>query len=441
MMYSRGTIKSPLNPLAAELNDILSRDGCKAASLLSERGLRAYFPHHGILGQGVDAKGCAINATLGTAKEDDGSPLHLKCLSELLDIPPAAFLYAPSFGLPELRKHWAEAQLQKNPSLAEVPHSLPVVTNALTHALFMAAQMVVGRNEKIIIPDYYWDNYELIFTEAFGATFDTFATFSRGKFNVAGLRRKLLSRGEKKLVVLNFPNNPTGYTPTVEEAEAIQKVFAEAAVAGKRIAVIVDDAYFGLVYEKGVYRESIFTKLAALHENILAIKLDGATKEDYVWGFRIGFITFGMKGMTAEQFKALEDKAGGLVRSTISSSSNIAQRLLLAAYANPRYAEEKREKHATLETRYRKVKSILRAHREYRETFQAMPFNSGYFMCIKPLGVDAEELRRHLVEKYSTGTIMLGGLIRIAFSSVPTCKLEALFANIDAAIREIRTAH
>ena len=431
-------IRRPLNPLAGELNGILSRDGCVAASLLSERGLRAYFPHHGILGQGFDAKGCAINATLGTAKEDDGSPLHLKCLSDLLRIPPAAFLYAPSFGLPDLRGYWRDAQLRKNPSLEGIPHSNPVVTNALTHALFMAAQLVVGRGEKVIIPDLFWDNYDLIFTEAFGATFDTFPTFRRGRFNVAGLRRKLLGRGEKKIVVLNFPNNPTGYSPKEDEADAIQAAFLEAAQAGKRIAAIVDDAYFGLVYEKGVFRESIFTKLAALHENILAIKLDGATKEDYVWGFRIGFITFGMKGMDPAQFKALEDKAGGLVRSTISSSSNVAQRLLLAAYGDDRYEEEKREKHATLETRYRTVKKILRSHREYRETFEAMPFNSGYFMCIKPKGVDAEELRQHLVKKYSTGTIMLSGLLRIAFSSVPTDKLEILFANIDAAIRELR---
>ena len=100
--------------------------------------------------------------------------------------------------------------------------------------------------------------------------------------------------------------------------------------------------------------------------------------------------------------------------------------------------EEKSEKHATLETRYREVKRILRRHREYGESFTPMPCNSGYFMCIKPKGVDAEELRQHLVKKYSTGTIMLSGLLRIAFSSVPTDKLEILFANIDAAIRELR---
>lgn len=430
-------MKKPLNPLARKLNDTLSADGCQALSLLSERGLRAYFPHRGILGQSAEAKGSEINATIGTAKEDDGSPLCLSCLAERLGVPAEAFLYAPSFGLPELRRRWAAMMLGKNPSLAGKTVSLPVVTSALTHALFLAAQLVVGRGEKVIIPDLFWDNYDLIFTEAFGASFSTFRTFSGRRFNVAGLRRKLLGRGEKKIVVLNFPNNPTGYTPTEAEADAIRDAFLEAARAGKRIAAIIDDAYFGLVYEKGVCRESIFARLADLHENVLAIKLDGATKEDYVWGFRIGFITFGMKGLSADQLKALEDKAGGLVRGTISSSSNIAQRLLLAAYDDPRYEEEKRAKHATLERRHAIVKSILRQHREYAQSFTAMPFNSGYFMCVKPKGVDAGALREHLIRKYSTGTIMLDGLIRVAFSGVPSDKLERLFANIDAAVRDL----
>jgi hypothetical protein len=64
-----------------------------------------------------------------------------------------------------------------------------------------------------------------------------------------------------------------------------------------------------------------------------------------------------------------------------------------------------------------------------------MPFNSGYFMCVKPVGVEAEPVRRRLIADYQTGTIVLGGLLRLAFSSVPLERLEALFANLDAAVR------
>ena len=67
-----------------------------------------------------------------------------------------------------------------------------------------------------------------------------------------------------------------------------------------------------------------------------------------------------------------------------------------------------------------------------------MPFNSGYFMCVKPIGVTPEAVRQQLLAHYSTGVIVLSGLIRLAFSSVPFAKLEQLYANIHAAIQDLR---
>ena len=67
-----------------------------------------------------------------------------------------------------------------------------------------------------------------------------------------------------------------------------------------------------------------------------------------------------------------------------------------------------------------------------------MPFNSGYFMCVKPIGVDSEALRKELIANYSTGVIVLVGLIRLAFSAVPTDLIENLFANLHAAIQKLR---
>ena len=54
-----------------------------------------------------------------------------------------------------------------------------------------------------------------------------------------------------------------------------------------------DDAYFGLFYEETALKESIFTRLMDRHSNLLAVKLDGATKENFVWGLRVGFVTYG----------------------------------------------------------------------------------------------------------------------------------------------------
>ena len=91
-----------------------------------------------------------------------------------------------------------------------------------------------------------------------------------------------------------------------------------------------------------------------------------------------------------------------------------------------------------LKKRYGIIRRLLKAHPEWHDLFEPMPFNSGYFMCVKPKGVDAEAVRRRLIEKYSTGTIVLSGLIRLAFSTTSCKKLPALFANVAAAVRDVR---
>lgn len=424
-----------MNRLAKDLNIALG----PACGFLSPAGRRMYFPKGGILGQGAEARKCEINATIGMAFEEDGSPLVMNCFAGRVGLGKKAFLYAGSYGLPALRDEWKAMELRKNPSLRGVSFSRPVVTNALTHGLRVTAEMFAGASDELVVPDLFWDNYELIFKEAVGCRVRHFNTFRKGAFDADAMKAALLSPGAKKILVLNFPNNPTGYTATVGDARRIVRAVKAAAKAGKRVVVVLDDAYFGLVYEKGVHGESLFAEFATLDENVLAVKLDGTTKEDYVWGLRVGFISFAFKGATEAQLKALEDKAAGNVRSGISNSSSIGQHLAVAAYADREYARQKKEKYSVLRSRYAEIRRILKAHPEYRRNFTPMPFNSGYFMCVKPVGVDAEQVRRRLIEKYSTGTIVLSGLVRIAFSTVPKAKLETLFANVNAAISDLRS--
>ena len=423
-----------MNKLARELNETLG----SAAAFLSKAGRRMYFPYGGILGQGGEAKGCEINATIGMAFEEDGSPLVMKCFEQNLAFDKKAFLYAGSFGLPRLREQWKAMELKKNPSLRRVKFSAPVVTNALTHGIRIAAELFADKTDELVCPDLFWDNYELIFQEAIGCRIRRFNTFKKGAFDADAMKAALLTPGDKKIVILNFPNNPTGYTATVEDAKRIVAAVRAAAKAGKKIVVILDDAYFGLVYEQGIHNESMFAEFATLDRNVLAVKLDGTTKEDYVWGLRVGFISFAFKGATDAQLKALEAKAAGNVRSCISNASSIGQHMAIAAYADPQYAAQKREKYAVLKARYREIRAILKRHPEYAANFEAMPFNSGYFMCVRPLGVEAEQVRRHLIEKYSTGTIVLSGLIRLAFSTIPKARLAQLFANVNAAIADLK---
>jgi aspartate/methionine/tyrosine aminotransferase len=262
------------------------------------------------------------------------------------------------------------------------------------------------------MPDLYWDNYELVFAEAYGAKLKFHNTFINGGFDVQSFSRALMAgKPGKRIVLLNFPNNPTGYTPTEAEAKALAAEIRKAGEAGNRVVVVLDDAYFGLVYEDGIAQ-----------------------------GFRVGFITFGFKGADAVQLKALENKAAGAVRGTISNAPCVSQSILLKAYTAPEYAAQKKQKYGILADRVRKIRATLKAHPEYARSFEVMPFNSGYFMCVKPVGVDSEELRKELIANYSTGVIVLSGLIRLAFSAVPTEMIETLFANLHSAIQKLQKA-
>jgi len=428
-----------LSPLAVSLNKELQAGAPQVLSMLSARGKAMYFPSKGILGQSAEAKAVKINATIGTAFEEDGSPLTLECMEDTLKLGSESFLYAPSFGNPKLREEWQKLIATKNPSLAGKIFSQPVVTAALTHALSVAGALFVDEGDEIILPDLYWDNYELVFTEGFGAKLSFYNTFLNGGFDVGAFDRALnAGKIGKKIVLLNFPNNPTGYTVNEVEAKAIKASLLKAAQAGNQVVVLLDDAYFGLVYESNVIKESLFSDLLDLHGNILAVKLDGPTKEDYVWGFRVGFITFGFKGATPALLKALENKAAGAVRGSISNAPSISQAILLKGYQHGDYSRQKKQKYEILHDRVKAIHGILAAHPEYKKSFEVMPFNSGYFMCVKPVGVDPETVRKDLIASYSTGVIVLSGLIRLAFSAVPQIHLEGLFANLHTCITKLR---
>ena len=155
-----------LNPLAEALNADLSTNGATVLQLLSAAGKAIFFPSKGILGQSAEAKSAKINATIGTAFEEDCTPLTLKCVEASLNLPNTSFLYQPSFGNPKLRETWHKLIAEKNPSLGSASYSLPVVTAALTHGISVAGYLFANEGDRIILPGMYWDNYDLVFGEA-----------------------------------------------------------------------------------------------------------------------------------------------------------------------------------------------------------------------------------------------------------------------------------
>jgi len=436
-----------MNPLAQELNDIIMPANRHIFEMLSEVGKNLYFPK-GILSQSAEAKEKAhkFNATIGMATEK-GRTMHLPSVMALINKlkPEDSLTYAPSFGIPPLRKAWKEGIFQKNPSLAGRETSLPVVTNAITHGLSVLSDMWVDPGDTIILPDKMWGNYNLIFSVRRGARIVTYPLFDdRGGFNLTAFEQCIRSeaRGSDKLIcILNFPNNPTGYTVSPSEGKDIAALLTHTAEKGTNVVAITDDAYFGLFYDETAMKESMFSLLAGQTPRLMAIKLDGATKENYVWGLRVGFSTYGalVEGDAQPVYDALERKTAGAVRGSISNASHLGQSILLRSMEAGTYFAEKEEKYRIMKDRAAEVKRVL-ADPKYDRSWEAYPFNSGYFMCLRLKTVEAEPLRVHLLDKYGVGLIALGTRdLRVAFSCIEKEEVQELFDTILRGVLDLET--
>jgi aspartate/methionine/tyrosine aminotransferase len=437
----------PLNPLAAELNARLEAAAPEVLAMLSALGRRLYYPK-GILTQSAEARQKAhrSNATIGIATEA-GEPMHLPSIARsLVGISAAdAFDYASPGGRVGLRERWREKLLAENPSLRGKRFGLPVVTSAITHGLFLAGDLFVDPGDRLILPDKIWGNYRLTYEVRLGASLASFPFYAGRGFNVAGLEQALATQAagrEKLLVLLNFPNNPTGYVPTPAEGDAIARALLSAAARGTKLVAILDDAYFGLFYHIGgeSMTESLFGKLVGAHPNLFAVKLDGATKELFAWGLRCGFATFGPgRAETAEEVaEVLDAKVRGAIRSGISNVSQLSQTLVENALASSSVAEERKQKRELLRARAERVSEVAGAPR-FRESWEVYPFNSGYFMCLAVKGIDAERVRVHLLERYGVGLVSTSPTdLRVAFSCLELEEIEPLFEALHRAIQELR---
>ena len=438
--------ENSLNPLAVELNDAIRNANPHVYEMLSSRGRALYFPK-GILSQSAEAKAKAnrINATIGMATEE-GRAMALGCVMDQIPGIPAdaAVRYAPPTGNPELRAIWREKQDMENPSQRGKPMSLPIVTNALTHGLSIIGDLFVDPGDTLLLPDKLWGNYRLIFGVRLGANVVTWPFFDDNmRLNVDAFRAALRQgapSGGKILTILNFPNNPIGYSPTPGEAEALRDAIVATAECGVNVVAVLDDAYFGLCYDDQALRESGFAQLAGCHPRVMAIRLDGATKEMFVWGFRVGFLTFSVGGVESGSplFEALERKTAGAIRGAISNGPSLSQHLVLRALRSPEFAAQRQQKYELLKARADRIREVL-TDPSFRAVWDPYPYNSGYFMCVRLKNAAAETVRVRLLDRYGIGVIAIGDRdIRIAYSCVEVEAIAGLLSAMREAVLEVQ---
>ncbi|MCB1036909.1 MAG: aminotransferase class I/II-fold pyridoxal phosphate-dependent enzyme, partial [Acidobacteria bacterium] len=429
-----------MSDLLQRVNAALEAEAPSLARALSPLGRRMFLPA-GIPVQAQEAKGCAFNGTIGLITDGHGHALPLPSMAAALaldeaDVTPA-FLYSPVTGLPELRRRWRQWQRKDLPAGSESSHpsSLPAVTCGLSHSLSILADLFAGEGKAVIIPAPYWGNYNHVFGTRTGSRQISAPAFREGVFNhrifeEAAEADPRLQPGEPVLAILNLPSNPGGYSLTDEEREKVRDSLLRLAEQ-RPVVVICDDAYAGLVFEEEISPRSMFWDLIGLHENLVPIKVDGATKEFSLFGGRVGFLTFPFAPESGAA-EALNSKIGGFIRSTVGSPVALSQTVLLQGLRQEGIAYEVEAIRQRLARRYQVLKGLT-ADLD-RDLLDPQPFNSGCFTLLElgpGVGVNAETVRRHLLEHHSTGLISVGErYIRIAHCSVAADMLEELVGNL-----------
>lgn len=426
-------------------NGVLRETEPALFSALSPLGRRALYPKD-IPFQAAEAKGKTFNGTIGQITDGKGGAVPLATMAAALSGLPAAernraFLYSPIEGFADLRRLWRG--WQRRGVATEIPATLPLVVDGLTHGLALAAELFAGEGRVVAVPRPYWGNYDQIFNLRLGARVVSAPAYRDGAYDPHALAQALgyagLAPGEPAVTVLNVPSNPGGYSPTA--AERARLVDSLLAVADERpLVVICDDAYSGLVFED-VPRTSPFWDLAGRHPNLVAVKIDGTTKELSYFGGRVGFLSFGLPA-DSPAAEVLESKVKCLVRAGVGSPVATGQVLAIQALCAPDLEAQVAAVHALLDRRF---KALAKAFRSLdRELLRPLPMNSGCFGLAelgpraREHGVTAEAVRQHLLAHEDTGVVAIGDdYVRVAFCSVEEAALPELVRRLERGVAEL----
>lgn len=403
------------------INSILQSTHPAAWRCLSDLGRRLYYPL-GIPAQAQAAKNCTINATIGQITDGRNGALPLPAMvAPIQDLPAEQIvLYTTTSGNPQLRALWAHRlQTQGCGTISK-----PIVTQGLTHGLSIVADLFTDASSTVILPNPGWGNYQHIFGTRRGANIQTYRPVSREGLDLNAIDEALDSAPEGAVMVLNFPSNPIGYSPTLAEAhELAKRIHAHP----RPLVVVTDDAYQGMVWEPGLQSGSLFPLLnQGTNEQILNVKVDGATKELFFFGGRVGFLTFGCAGEAAE---VLEEKGQASIRTTISSACTLSQNLVARALQDPHLDAQTQVLRDQIRYRYERIQSALK-----QAGIECLPYNSAFFILI-PVRQNPEEIRLKLIER-GVGVISIpqASAIRLSYASVALEDIETLVRELNEVI-------
>ncbi|MFO1077690.1 MAG: aminotransferase class I/II-fold pyridoxal phosphate-dependent enzyme [Planctomycetota bacterium] len=189
------------------------------------------------------------------------------------------YRYTPAAGIPELRAAGAE-WLARTFALRYGPDEVMVCAGAKA-ALHMALAAVVEPGDRVLILAPHWVSYPALVLLAGGEPVVLPPVpergFVHGPEDIVEAARRHGARG----LVLNFPNNPSGTTPTADQVRAI---VGAAARAG--LWILSDEIYAQLVYDGARH----LSPAAVDGGRERTIVVSGFTKSHTMTGWRTSFL-------------------------------------------------------------------------------------------------------------------------------------------------------
>ncbi|MBN1801946.1 MAG: aminotransferase class I/II-fold pyridoxal phosphate-dependent enzyme [Candidatus Lokiarchaeota archaeon] len=443
----------------------------------SDLGRRIFLPEGIFYWSGRAKKEAELNATIGSAYgyerdfieggTEEWLPCYLDAIKPYSNLKIDSLVpYASIGGVQAIREIWKKWIIKKSLydilnekdklGLLEKYTTTPIVTQGVTNGIFLCCSLFLSPSEYIISPNKRWGNYDNIINKFLGANIKSFEFFVNQEINLQGMKDVILDVAkyqEKIIIILNFPNNPTGYTPKRAEIEKIVNTLKESQKQIKKpIIVLVDDAYEPYVYNEGEISRSLFYDLIEVQEDVIPIKLDGITKELLIYGGRVGFATFGLKPAWVNNDEELEvlkeelnNKLEGITRSTISNTNHFYQALTVQIFQDKGMddiVKERDKVRRLLKSRYKKINEELSSLE--LPDISIDPNSGGFFLFINlnPNKIKASEFADHLLKKYKIGVIPIEKLndningIRIAYASIDLEKISEFVTRIRQALKD-----
>ena len=317
--------------------------------------------------------------SLGVGEPDFDTPWHIRD-EGIYSLEKGRTYYTSNAGLMELREEISSYVKRKYEAQYD-PKTEILVTVGGSEAIDLAMRAMLNPGDEVLIPQPSFVAYEPCAVMADGVV-KTIDLKEENEFRLTAQELRDSISNRTKILVLPFPNNPTGAIMTREDLEAIAKVIIE-----KDLIVVSDEIYSELTYY-GEQHVSI-ASLPGMRER--TILLNGFSKAFAMTGWRLGYAC-GPQEVIAQMTK--------LHQFAIMSAPTTSQYAAIEALKNGE--EDVLEMREAYNGRRR---YLMQAFREMGlKCFE--PYGAFYvFPCIKEFGMTSEEFAQKLLEEEKVAVV------------------------------------